>query len=399
MSNSSTTPFKQAPDSWLNRTTVGVGLTSLLSDWSHETATTVLPAFLASLGAGPGWLGLIEGTADGLSSVAKLSAGHYTDQWRRRKPLVLAGYVLTTLATGALALAANATHILVARVTAWLGRGARTPGRKALLAAAVPPAAYGRAFGFERMMDTAGAIVGPLTAFWLLQQSAGDYRQVFLWALLPGALAVACFAVLVREHPSTAPPGLSFWAGVRGLPLRFRRFLLAVGIFGLGDFAHTLLVLYATRALTPERGAAAAASLAIGLYLVHNIFYASFAYLAGWLGDQIPRRVVLAAGYALAGLSAVLLATEPQSPAVLVVVFVLGGVYVGVEEALEDSLAAELVPTEQHGMAFGIRRRRGIVRRRCSSCSSVAVTLSPLPFEVNPSSLRGTNRRRWRKPS
>jgi MFS family permease len=154
--------------SWLNRTTLGIALTSLFSDWSHEIATAILPAFLASLGAGPGWLGVIEGTADGLSSFSKLAAGHYTDRLKHRKPLVQIGYVVTTLATGALALATSAWHVLMARTSAWLGRGIRTPGRKALLAAGVSPDAYGRAFGFERMMDTLGAIVAPITALWLL---------------------------------------------------------------------------------------------------------------------------------------------------------------------------------------------------------------------------------------
>ncbi len=133
---SRTTP---AQSSWLNATTLGIGLTSLLSDWSHEIATAILPGFLAALGAGPGWLGVIEGAADGLSSVAKLVSGHFTDRMKRRKPLVAAGYVVTAVATGALAFAASATHVLFARVTAWLGRGARTPGRKALLAAGVRP--------------------------------------------------------------------------------------------------------------------------------------------------------------------------------------------------------------------------------------------------------------------
>jgi MFS family permease len=152
--------------SWLNRTTLGIGLTSLFSDWSHEIATSILPAFLASLGAGPAWLGVIEGTADGLSSFSKLAAGHYTDRLKHRKPLVEVGYVVTALATGALALATSAWHVLIARTSGWLGRGVRTPGRKALLAAGVSPDAYGRAFGFERMMDTLGAITGLLRGLW-----------------------------------------------------------------------------------------------------------------------------------------------------------------------------------------------------------------------------------------
>ncbi len=340
--------------SWLNRTTLGVGLTSLFSDWSHEIATTILPAFLASLGAGPGWLGIIEGTSDGLSSFSKLGAGHYTDRLKRRKPLVQSGYVLTTLATGALALATNAFHVLVARATAWFGRGIRTPGRKALLAAGVSPDAYGRAFGFERMMDTLGAIVAPVTALWLLQLTSHNYHQVLAWTLVPGVLAVLTFGLLVRERPNHRPADSSFWIGLRSLPSPFRKFLLAVGVFGLGDFSHTLLILFATQVLTPGHGPATAASIAVGLYVVHNVFYAAFAYLGGWLSDHVPnRRAVLGAGYALAVVMALLLLSKPPSVPLLALIFALAGVVVGVEEALEDSLAAELVPQQQHGMAFG----------------------------------------------
>lgn len=343
-----------AKGSWLNRTTLGIGLTSLFSDWSHEIATSIFPAFLASLGAGPGWLGVIEGTADGLSSFSKLLAGHYTDRLQKRKPLVLGGYVVTTLATGALAVATSAWDVLAARIAAWLGRGVRTPGRKALLSAAVSPEAYGRAFGFERMMDTVGAIVAPLTALWLLQVTNHNYHRVLAWTLVPGFAAVIAFGLLVRESPRSQPAKPSFWLGLRQLPAPFRRFLLAVGIFGLGDFSHTLLILFATQALTPVYGKAAAASIAVGLYLLHNVFYASFAYLGGWLSDRVRRRrVVLASGYGLAVLMAAVLASGPASLVALGVVFVLAGTFVGVEEALEDSLAAELVPQAQHGMAFG----------------------------------------------
>ncbi|HWQ03617.1 MAG TPA: MFS transporter [Candidatus Nitrosotenuis sp.] len=340
--------------SWLNRTTLGIGLTSLLSDWSHEIATTVLPAFLASLGGGPGWLGIIEGTADGLSSFSKLGAGHYTDRLKRRKPLVQSGYLLTTLATGALALASSAYHVLLARASAWFGRGIRTPGRKALLAAGVAPDAYGRAFGFERMMDTLGAIVAPATALWLLQLTSHNYHHVMLWTMVPGVLAILAFGFLVREKPFERPAEKSFWVGLRDLPASFRKFLLAVGVFGLGDFSHTLLILFATQALTPAHGMAGAAGIAVGLYLLHNIFYAASAYMGGWLSDHVPsRRTVLAAGYSLAVVMAVVLAFQPASIPVLALAFALAGIVVGVEEALEDSLAAELVSEQQHGMAFG----------------------------------------------
>ena len=340
--------------SWLNRTVLGVGLTSLFSDWSHETATAVLPAFLAAIGAGPAWLGAIEGIADGLSSFTKLAAGHYTDRLKRRKPLAVFGYAFTAISTASFAFATHAYHVLFGRVAAWLGRGVRSPAKKALLAADVPPNAYGRAFGFERLMDTVGAIAGPLTALWLLEATGHSYHKVFLWTLVPGLVAVALFWLLVRERPVAARPQRSFLIGLKTLPISFRKLLVGVGIFGAGDFSHSLLILYAARMLTPGYGAARAASFAVGLYTLHNVFYAGSAYLSGWLSDHVPsRKAVLAAGYALAGITAILLCTGTHSLPLLVLIFILAGLYVGTEEALEDSLSAELVPKEQHGMAFG----------------------------------------------
>jgi len=340
--------------SWLNRTVLGVGLTSLFSDWSHETATAILPAFLASIGAGPAWLGIIEGISDGLSSFTKLASGHFTDRLKHRKPLAVFGYLVTALSTASFAFATHAYHLLIGRAAAWLGRGVRSPVRKALLAADVSPSAYGRAFGLERLMDTLGAIVGPLTALWLLEKTGHNYHEVFLWTLLPGLIAVSAFWLLVRERPIAANPKRSFLTGIRDLPSPFRRFLLGVGVFGAGDFSHSLLILYASRMLAPRYGLARAASIAVVLYTVHNVFYAGSAYTSGWLSDHVPqRKIVLSGGYALAGVTAILLCTGTHSLWLLGVIFVLAGLYVGTEEALEDSVAAELVPREQHGMAFG----------------------------------------------
>jgi MFS family permease len=348
------TTESQKQSAWLNRTVLGVGLTSLFSDWSHETATAVLPAFLAVIGAGPAWLGVIEGVADGLSSFAKLAAGHYTDQLKRRKPLAIFGYAFTAIATASFGIATHAFHVLLGRSAAWLGRGVRSPAKKALLAGDVPAGAYGRAFGLERLMDTLGAILGPLTALWILQATGHSYRTVFLWTLLPGLIAVACFWLLVRERPVERKEPKSFLLGLRALPAEFRRFLLAVGIFGAGDFSHTLLILYATKMLAAEYGMARAASMAVILYTLHNVFYAGSAYLSGWLSDHVQnRRMVLSGGYGLAVVTALLLCTGTQSLWLLGGIFVLAGLYIGTEEALEDSVAAEMMPREQHGMAFG----------------------------------------------
>ncbi len=338
---------------WLNRTVLGIGLASLCSDWSHEIATTLLPTFLATMGAAAVWLGVIEGVSDGLSSLAKLASGFYTDRLRRRKGIAVAGYVVTALGTAAFGLASNAWHVLLARTTAWLGRGVRTPVRKALLAAAVTQDSYGRAFGFERMMDTVGAVIGPATALALLALLDHDYPILFALTLVPGLAAAALMAFVVREQARTAVSHIRFGASLRELPAAFRRLLVAVGLFGLGDFAHTMLILFAVQSLTPGLGAVTAASLGAGLYLLHNLLYAAFAMLAGWLADRFDKRRVLATGYLLAAVMGVAIVALPPNLWTLALVFALGGVYVAIEETLEDSLCAELVPPSQHGMAFG----------------------------------------------
>jgi MFS family permease len=352
--NSNSTNGSSPKFRWLNRTVVGIGLASLFSDWSHEIATTILPAFLASMGVAAAWLGLIEGVSDGLSSFAKMASGYYTDKLQRRKPIAVVGYLVTALGTASIGLATAAWHILISRSLAWLGRGVRSPVRKALLAAAVTRETYGRAFGFERMMDTVGAIVGPATAFVLLAALQHNYRHIFLLTLIPGVCAAGVIAFFVREKERKPVSHISFGERLRLLPQPYRKFLVAVGIFGAGDFAPTLLILLATQKLAPELGAARAASVAVGFYVLRNIFYAGFAYVAGWLADHFKKQFVLAFGYALAAVMALLIVAAPMTIGLLAIIFVLSGIYVAIEETLEDSFCAELVGEEHHGMAFGV---------------------------------------------
>ncbi|HEX4263679.1 MAG TPA: MFS transporter [Verrucomicrobiae bacterium] len=339
---------------WLNRTVVGIAFASLLSDWSHEIATAVLPTFLASMGVAAAWLGIIEGVSDGLSSVAKMGSGFYTDKLQRRKPIAVIGYLVTALGTASFGLATTAWQVLIARASAWLGRGVRAPVKKALLAAAVTKETYGRAFGFERMMDTIGAIGGPLTALALLSAFHHRYPPLFAVTLIPSLAAVALIAFVVKERERKPVAHVSFGERLRSMPKAYRKFLLAVGLFGSGDFAHSLLILLATEKLAPTLGIAKAASFAVGFYVAHNIFYAASAPISGWLADNFKKPLVLSVGYALGAVMTVLIILLPPTIWSFVLIFVIGGIYVGVEETLEDSLCAELVDEEQHGMAFGV---------------------------------------------
>ncbi|WP_333653189.1 MFS transporter [Dissulfurispira sp.] len=183
-------------NSWLTRSIIGIGLTSLFSDMGHEMTTAILPMFLATIGGTATTLGLIEGIADASSSFIKLWMGWYSDKIGRRKPIVAAGYVITAL-KGLFAFTTNWYQVLFIRVLAWMGRGARSPVRDALMVDLLEPANYGRAFGFHTAMNTLGAVIGPAIAFALIRILS--YRQIFLISFIPGFLSVACFVFLVGE--------------------------------------------------------------------------------------------------------------------------------------------------------------------------------------------------------
>lgn len=338
---------------WWNSTVIAIGVASLFSDWSHETATTILPAFLASLGGTAAALGLIEGVSDGISSFAKLGFGWYSDRLDRKKPLAVAGYFLTAVATASFGYCTQVWHALAARATAWFGRGARSPVRKVLLAAACDPADYGKAFGLERAMDTCGAIIGPATALWLLSHYNQEYRPIFFWTFIPGFCAMAAIAFFVSETKEHIPSKYKFGESLRLLPPNFKRFLFAVGVFGLGDFSHTFLILFASQLLAPSLGSTDAARIAILLYIFHNVLYASCSYIAGHLADRFQKRTLLAGGYYLAAATAVLMIFAQPTLAFAALITGLAGIYVAVEEAVEDSFAAELLPADLRGTGFG----------------------------------------------
>jgi MFS family permease len=337
--------------SWFNRNIMGMGVASLLSDLGHEMATAILPAFLVSIGGSPSVLGVIEGIADGISSFVKLGAGWYSDRIGKRKGIAVLGYTLTGLAKGSFALAHSWIHILIGRSVGWFGRGIRSPVRDALLADSVSPSAYGKAFGFHRGMDTAGAVLGPLAAFLLI--SYATYRQIFLLTLVPGLLAAAVFAFWIKERPGIANHSLQFWKSYHALPKEFKQFLIGVGIFGIGDFAHTLLILRAVEILKPEYGVRAE-SLAVLLYVFHNVLYALVSFPIGALSDRMGRMWLLAFGYFLSGVMGICLMFITGSIGYLIIIFILGGIYIAMEDALEGAIAADLLPQELRGTGYGV---------------------------------------------
>jgi MFS family permease len=351
---------KKPHPGWLNRNVAGMALASFFSDAGHEAATAILPLFLISIGAPAAALGIIEGMADAVSSFVKLASGWFSDRIGRRKPIAVTGYLLTGFSTGLFALAQTWPFVLITRAVGWFGRGIRGPGRDAMLAESTAPEARGRAFGFHRAGDTLGAITGPVLALTLITLLAGreatqiTYRQIFWITLIPGVLSAVSFALFVKEHARPANHQMNLFETIHSLPLRFKLFLVGVGIFGAGDFAHSLLTLRAVQMLTPVEGAARAGQIGIGLYILHNILYAGMSYPIGAIADRIGKRGLLAAGYLLAAVMGIGWIFAVPSVWYLGVLFALGGIYIATEDALEGALAGDLLPEEVRGTGYGV---------------------------------------------
>jgi MFS family permease len=362
-------------DKWLNRNILGFALTSFLSDFCHEMATAVLPQFLQSIGASAAALGFIEGVADAISSFSKLGAGYWGDKTGNCKNLTVIGYALTGFSKAVFAFAFAWPLILIGRIVGWFGRGIRSPLRDAMLVDSVTEQHRGKAFGFHRAADTAGAVVGPLAAFLLLSLIArfpgiaqlperlfpflsgaagAKFRVIFLLTLVPGILSVAAIAFLVKEKPRSPNRGLRFMAAVRAMPKEYRLFLLAVGVFGMADFAPTLMILRATTVLGPDIGFLKAAQLVALLYTLRNIVYAAASYPIGALSHRFSRARYLAAGYAVAVVTFTGFLFAISSILWFALCFALAGIFIAWEDTMERVAVRDYVADSISGTAFGL---------------------------------------------
>jgi MFS family permease len=352
---------------WLNRTVAGFGLTSLLSDVGHEMATSILPMHLAGIGLGSAALGAIEGIADAASGIAKLLGGMAGQRLRRKKPATSAGYAVTAICTSALGLVTTVPALVALRSAAWIGRGFRGPLRDFLVADSVEPRFYGRAFGVERAGDMVGAVVGPLAALGLLAAGLA-YRSVLLVALVPGLAAAATVVFLVRERPQRTETKSKH--PIRpALPAGTWPLLAAIFVFGLGDFARSFLILAVARAAPSGAfsGPIAAIGLPVVLYAVHNGVSALATFPAGRAADHRGHRPVLAVGYALGVAVNVVLALGSRSLPAVAAAFVLSGAAIAVEETVEKSCVAEMLPREVRSYGLGVLASANAVADMASS--------------------------------
>jgi MFS family permease len=342
---------------WLTPGVKGIGSASLLADVGHEIPTALLPSLLTStFGAPAAALGVIEGVSDALAGAARFCGGALADDPGRRRKVAVGGYVATAVLGAASAGATSVWQVGVLRAAAWTARGLRVPARNALLADTVRVGAYGRAYGFERMIDNLGAIFGPLLALGLVAWLG------VTWAIglsvLPGLLAAAAIIYAIRRTPRPT--------GRAAVPLRIRvrpvlrgalgRLLAAVAVFEFGNIAATLLILRATELLEAGHGTKTATTIALGLYTAHNLAAALAALPAGRLADRLgaPGPVLVLAGGVAAFALAYGLFAVGGGVAFLAFPFALAGLGIGAVETAQHSAVACLAPTDLRGSAFGM---------------------------------------------
>ncbi len=322
-----------------------LGVVSLGNDLASEMILPLLPAFITlTLGAGPAFVGLIEGVADGVSALLKLHIGRVTDRSGRRKPWVITGYLLSSLVRPLIGLAGVPLHVLGVRLVDRVGKGLRTSPRDALLAASVSAEHRATAFGLHRAMDHAGAVLGGLLGAGLLA-SGWPVRDVFLLALLPGLLP-SLLLLTLREVPPSAPQ-LQRQAPAPSGPLgtSFSWLIGANALAAVGTVGEGLLLL---RAQSLGAGLASLPLLWAALHAVKSVVSA----LAGPLADRLGRARLLAAGWvAQAALYALLARTERLE--LFVALFLAWGFRVGLTEGAEKALIAEYSPPERRGTAYG----------------------------------------------
>jgi MFS family permease len=351
----STAEQGETVEAWLTRGVAGIGTASLLADVGHEIPTALLPSFLTStLGAPASALGAIEGVSDALAGAARLGGGALADEPERRRTVAVGGYTTTAVLSAGIGATTAAWQAGLLRAGAWTARGLRVPARNALLADAVHPSAYGRAYGLERAMDNVGAIFGPLAAIGLVA-AVGTRRAIGL-SVIPGLLAAAAIVYAIRHTPAALPrPHRPLRIRVRPVLTGALRPLLAgIGAFELGNCAATLLILRATELFEPGRSTDAATTAALALYFTYNAAAALTSLAAGRHSDRVGATRVLSLGVAAFALAYLGFTRDTSAWLGLLPWFVLAGVGIGCVETAEHAAVAAHAPIDLRGSAFGL---------------------------------------------
>jgi MFS family permease len=326
-----------------------LGLTSFINDISSDMIFAVMPFFIASLGGGGIAVGLISGLGDSISGVLKVLSGYWSDKFGRKMPFVFGGYFISSL-----------TKLLFPFVKVWstlallmplerVGKGLRTAPRDAVIANSTLPSLRGKAFGIHRTLDTSGAFMGALGAFFLFWFLKLELKLILFIAAIIGFFALPPL-LFVKEKQSTS--GLSLKISLKGLPLNFKWYLGAATCFALGNFSYMFFVLKSKIVFEDIFNPQVATALPILFYVWFNIIYALSSAPAGILSDKIGRKKTLILGYLIYTFTCVGFALA-NSCATFIILFAIYGLSFGLIEGTSRAYASDFVPEDLRGTALG----------------------------------------------
>ncbi len=327
------------------RTVWLIGLISLINDAASDMIYPLIPLYLSTvLMAGPRALGIIEGIAEATASMLKLFSGVIVDRTRRAKPWIVFGYGLAGLGRPLIAFISSWPFLLVIRFADRVGKGLRSSPRDALLAVSAGPNMRGLAFGLHRAMDNAGAVVGPVVAALLL--AAGmSLKDIFLWSIVPAVLCLT-LALAIREPRGYMPAARHFNWRLGDMPPIFKRYLVVVAIFTLGNSSNMFLLLRAR-----ELGVAQA-QIPL-LWAAVSVVAMLFSTPLSALSDRWGRIRLLTAGYLAYGLFYFLMGGIAHDGLAMFTLFGFYGLFMAATEGVEKALVADLAPDGLQGTAFG----------------------------------------------
>ena len=331
------------------RNVYAMGLVSFFTDFSTEMILGILPFFIVvGLGASRAVLGTIEGSAELVSYAFRIVSGSISDKTTKRKPFIIAGYGLSTISKPFFSASSGWLDAFAVRATDRIGKGLRTPPRDALIADSVSIENAGKAFGFHRTLDQAGAIVGPLVAFALLQFV--DIRGVFIMSLIPGAIAILILIFVVKEVVIKKHPTANIFANMKQVVHGNKPFVMLLVIsciFSLGAFNFSFVLLKASD-MGVEK------NFIPIVYAVINIAHTIIGIPSGFLADRIGKEKVLLIGYGVFGISTVLMVILSGNALYAYLLAGVFGVYMGISETVQRAVIPRYVSSELRGTAFGI---------------------------------------------
>jgi MFS family permease len=326
-----------------------LGIVSLLNDVSSEMVYPLLPIFLKSvLKAGTTFIGVIEGIAETTASILQIFAGWLSDRWAVRKPIVVFGYSISSLARPILSVAKAPWQVLIIRFADRFGKGMRGAPRDAIVADSTPEEFRGRAFGFHRALDNLGAAIGPILATVLLIALKDNLRLIFFLASIPALLSLFALIFVKERKPERKEGAPPVKLTLRPFDHRFKLFLLIVIIFTLGNSSDAFLLLRAK-------------DIGISLSLIPMLWFALdmtrtlFSMPAGIISDRVGRRYVIVLGWFIYALTYFGFAFSSQ-PIHIWLLFIFYGFYYSLTEGTERAFIADLVPSELRATAYGIYR-------------------------------------------